>query len=1213
MDFQTIERSALGRIGQIGDVYDVRTDQFCGFPVFKKKLPDEAIQILDSPFSDICLVHSDNFSEKSSKLEVTAELQVSLLAGLVKVEGSGKYLNDPKKSARIAKSSFVYNIVTKEETLNLFHENIKHCYSLDALQSGVGTHIVTGISWGANSVLSCFYENEDSKKLQEIKGHLSGALKKLGAVIKNEGKAGMEMNTLETITTETFEVRIYGDILPQNEELPTCFNESLELMKKIPRFLQNANQGKGKPLTYRLVPISLVQHYLKTPIQTMITLKSLEEAILFQAVKLCDQMSRTGQLIYDLHENAVKFNFCLEEKEICQISALSSKIEIQAVEFKAKLSHVLTDVRSGTTNVSDLSNLIKESQCSRRVHQKAASIKGTFATLINKINFAKTMTKRGVNYIGHGKSLHDELLQNCKKESYVLLFTENRESTTTDADRWKKNMELYFSKLNNETGNCQFYAVDCSIHKKLPKMPDGINSCIQISVERRWITTDLLEDRLKLAGKPWARTTSKPERVLYFPNKRVHLTLHCAGSHCDRYMSYTWKCVNCCQVFEFGFDDYIYCLCGKVADSALEFKCPDPNHGLSFEKYTDRNYLQQLLKQLRPFKEVNILILGETGVGKSTWINGFVNYMAHKNLQEAELGDLLTLIPSEFTVCNPTPEGVFDQITVRTGRDENEVFTVGHSSTQTTKVYPFPIGDTLFRLIDTPGIGDTRGIDQDKKNFQNILSTLAHHNEIHGICILLKPNNAKLTVMFRFCIKELLTYLHRDASKNIVFCFTNSRSTLYKPGDTFPALNALLKENKEVEIVVSPHTVYCFDSEAYRYLAAVKNNPPVHFEENDKDIFAKSWEKSVSETRRLLEHVVASEPHQIKSTLNLNHAREMVLKLTRPLAEISRNIQTNKASLFEELKDIEKTEENIEKLKMKKYTTITEIETRKIEHPKTVCAHSKCVKVRKSNNVMINEYTTVCHAHCYLTGIQRDVLGDPGLMSCAAFGLTRGDDCSKCNHSYKNHLHIYYDSVQKPKQVEDQAVIEALKTNSSGSQMKKNMMLARKMKIKKFEIEHKQIQKASAKFAYFLKRNAITPYNDALEQYLVHLIGEEEDKQAQGGNPQALRCLKMSMASYLEEKSILETQMSKGREFGEVIDAQEIEKLVENLKKLELNGNSLKEALDCLEKTQLAVYQEEAHCVYFHDNQNIKNNITIWDLVPFCRPLMFQVPYMHLL
>jgi hypothetical protein len=88
-------------------------------------------------------------------------------------------------------------------------------------------------------------------------------------------------------------------------------------------------------------------------------------------------------------------------------------------------------------------------------------------------------------------------------------------------------------------------------------------------------------------------------------------------------------------------------------------------------------------------------------------------------------------------------------------------------------------------LIDTPGVGDTRGFEQDKKNFAMTLDYISSFKEIHGICILLKPNEARLTPSLRYCISQLFSQLHRNAAKNIVFCLTNTQGTLYKPGETF--------------------------------------------------------------------------------------------------------------------------------------------------------------------------------------------------------------------------------------------------------------------------------------------------------------------------------------------------------------------------------------------------------------------------------------------
>ena len=77
-------------------------------------------------------------------------------------------------------------------------------------------------------------------------------------------------------------------------------------------------------------------------------------------------------------------------------------------------------------------------------------------------------------------------------------------------------------------------------------------------------------------------------------------------------------------------------------------------------------------------------------------------------------------------------------------------------------------------------------------------------SELHAICILLKPNQARVTASFRYYFESLLTRLHRNATKNILFCFTNTRSTLYRPGDTLSTLKHYLKTlEKEKGIVIN--------------------------------------------------------------------------------------------------------------------------------------------------------------------------------------------------------------------------------------------------------------------------------------------------------------------------------------------------------------------------------------------------------------------------
>ena len=236
-------------------------------------------------------------------------------------------------------------------------------------------------------------------------------------------------------------------------------------------------------------------------------------------------------------------------------------------------------------------------------------------------------------------------------------------------------------------------------------------------------------------------------------------------------------------------------------------------------------------------------------------------------------------------------------------------------------------------------MGDTRGREQDRDNMKDVLSVLRSYDNIHGILILLKPNQPRLNFMFRFVIQELLSHLHQSAAMNMVYAFTNTRGANFTPGDSYVPLVRLFKEFEDVLPHLSQSNVYCFDSESFRYLAA-KKQAGLNLGEIEDN--RRSWAKSSAECRRLRNHFAELLPHPVKHTVSLNATRYLIESLIAPMRQISKTILGSIAQCEKKKLELENTtatgESLAEKLKIPKST----LEVRKSDDPITACNHFDC-------------------------------------------------------------------------------------------------------------------------------------------------------------------------------------------------------------------------------------------------------------------------------
>ncbi|UJR32661.1 hypothetical protein I4U23_020121 [Adineta vaga] len=311
-----------------------------------------------------------------------------------------------------------------------------------------------------------------------------------------------------------------------------------------------------------------------------------------------------------------------------------------------------------------------------------------------------------------------------------------------------------------------------------------------------------------------------------------------------------------------------------------------------------REQRRQRASHTQDIKYVNILLLGTSGVGKSTFINALVNYHAFETLQEARSNSPHVVMPVSF----PLSVGdQFEEHMVTFGDDDanEDHHHPGQSVTQHCRSYLFPIDSrTKLRIIDTPGMNDTRGIDQDDLNMQHILSFINNLSHLNAICILLKPNESRLNIILRSYFTHLFSFIGENVYKNVVFCFTHTRSTFFAPGNTAPLLREMINKLPMNGVRFLKSNTFCFDSESFRYLIALNNG--IEFDAFEREEYEKSWLPSTTESKRFIHYICEDlEPIMEEKWQSIEHVQFKINEIIRPLLETVRNCIRN-IILFQE-------------------------------------------------------------------------------------------------------------------------------------------------------------------------------------------------------------------------------------------------------------------------------------------------------------------------
>nr|XP_015215173.1 PREDICTED: verrucotoxin subunit beta-like [Lepisosteus oculatus]XP_015215174.1 PREDICTED: verrucotoxin subunit beta-like [Lepisosteus oculatus] len=346
----TIELASLGRPFQLGMLYDCRSDSLIpGVTLWELNKIKESIDVRSQRNSNFQVITSDSIEEKTSSLDVSASLKVSVLGGMISVQGSAGFLNDNKSSKHQARITLHYRTTTKFEQLTMNQLGQQNIAFKEVFDQGTATHVVTGVLYGAQAFFVFDREISSDETKQGVQGSMEGAIKMMG-LIGGEVKGSVNVNTKTDKTVDQIKCTFYGDFkLTSN---PVTFQEAIQVYSKLPNLL-GPEEEHAVPIKVWLYPLKLLND------QAARLVREISVELVYHAQNILEHLGHCEMKSNDLMKNEVASKFrqikrkAQRFKDLCRIYKLT---------FQKNLAEVLPQIRGGQQEENKLADILKRKE-----------------------------------------------------------------------------------------------------------------------------------------------------------------------------------------------------------------------------------------------------------------------------------------------------------------------------------------------------------------------------------------------------------------------------------------------------------------------------------------------------------------------------------------------------------------------------------------------------------------------------------------------------------------------------------------------------------------------------------------------------------------------------------------------------------------------------------------------------------------------------------
>uniref|UniRef100_A0A914QFL4 SNTX MACPF/CDC-like domain-containing protein n=1 Tax=Panagrolaimus davidi TaxID=227884 RepID=A0A914QFL4_9BILA len=747
-----------------------------------------------------------SFKEIREILGIDGGFALGFLSGAIKAKGQGKYLASSSSTEREIEFKLVFKMTTVYEQIILNDVSVKCHITSDVLKNLRATHVLTGITYGATLIINVKYELARNETIKDVEGKLMAKLGK-NFLVKAEGEVKMNIDENDAKEFEHCEFVLVSDgFIPEGGTVFQSIQEVAAFISTIPYLVKKKNDGKGVPVSYHFAPTCDIPPPDSPKLNVY---NEIDEGITSKALEVLHEMNESKNYLSEKESNLKDNEDFIEDNYFQLLSSKKEENQELCAEIKYKLSIMIPQITQCEKPDTAIRDEVKKYSKSDLTFSKIKSFyKKEFKSCELKIQQIQRLKEANEDIIFVGKETSAEDVFMYLKSYHILFF--NCDDSVNRLENLKLFMKLSSKNVtkinsvvpvNSAAGvvreENKFVFVDSQLNteaRAFLNIPEGNRICKYVNAN--CVDPDCLQTWKEDLSTCFVQCTVKPQYPREKPNKRVDFDLCCPGSlHGGRYCcdkkECEWYCFDCQKRMQFGFDGNLYCNCGFAPISSFEYRCSDPLHDSDKFIKHDPQKLNELVSKIRVNNDMNILLLSEPGIDTLAWIQDFVMSLNHPN------------------------EGIIN---------------INRSDIGGLRVYDGRYGKKTLRYIDISDVCDFDSFFHRREDIVKTWQEVSKFDELHGIIVLLKPDNSDFSNRRKkYIMNGLLSTLPSSALKNIVFCVTPANDDSYRPDIILKPYIKEINHDPNINVDFTPETVY--------YIGDDKN-----------------LEKKIKESRRFFNH-----------------------------------------------------------------------------------------------------------------------------------------------------------------------------------------------------------------------------------------------------------------------------------------------------------------------------------------------------------------------